>query len=751
MLQRPAFKPHLQVEIVPGDGLVLLSETGSHVLPEPLYALVARELDGRRSPDAIVAALAGEADEEQVRRALTELEHQGYLTEDLDGIPAGDAALWAMHGVDPRVAAHRLETEAVCVEALGGVDPGPLLAALRGAGVRVSSDGGRAVVLTDDYLRAGLDVENRRALDAERPWMLVKPVGAQLWIGPVFRPGATGCWECLAQRLRESREVEAFLRATIGRTGLPPLARAGTCATQQVAATLAASAVAAWIARDEAPELEGTVLTLDVRSGRTRTHTLVGRPQCPACGDLPDEPGTLAQPIMLREGRKTFTRDGGHRVITPEATLERYGHHISPITGAVSGLDRSGPSGGVIHNYVAGTNVALPPPSLRALRTSLRTKSGGKGATDIQARASALAEALERYSGVFRGEEPRRMARMKELGESAIHPNACMGFSERQYRERDAWNVRHSFKHRVPLPFDEEARIAWTPLWSLTRREARYLPTAHCFYRYPVVSEGLICVVCSNGNAAGNTLEEAILQGFLELVERDSVALWWYNRIRRPAVDLDSFDEPYLRNVRSHLSARGRELWVLDLTSDLGIPAFAAVSRRAEGAPEQIFIGFGAHLEARIAVLRAVTELTQMAAPFLAGDHRPAQEPTPHDGDSVVQQWLATGNVADHPYLVPDPAAPPRVASQYPVQWSEDLREDVLACQDLVERHGMEFLVLDQTRPDIGLPVVKVVVPGLRHFWPRLGPGRLYEAPVRLGWLPTALTEDQINPVAMVL
>ena len=38
--------------------------------------------------------------------------------------------------------------------------------------------------------------------------------------------------------------------------------------------------------------------------------------------------------------------------------------------------------------------------------------------------------------------------------------------------------------------------------------------------------------------------------------------------------------------------------------------------------------------------------------------------------------------------------------------------------------HGLEVLVLDQTRPDVGLPVVRVVVPGLRHFWARFGPGR---------------------------
>jgi ribosomal protein S12 methylthiotransferase accessory factor len=63
----------------------------------------------------------------------------------------------------------------------------------------------------------------------------------------------------------------------------------------------------------------------------------------------------------------------------------------------------------------------------------------------------------------------------------------------------------------------------------------------------------------------------------------------------------------------------------------------------------------------------------------------------------------------------------------------------------------MEMLVLDQTRPDIGMPFVKVLVPGLRHFWPRFAPGRLYEVPVRLGWLPRPLTEEQLNPIPMFL
>jgi oxazoline/thiazoline synthase len=63
----------------------------------------------------------------------------------------------------------------------------------------------------------------------------------------------------------------------------------------------------------------------------------------------------------------------------------------------------------------------------------------------------------------------------------------------------------------------------------------------------------------------------------------------------------------------------------------------------------------------------------------------------------------------------------------------------------------MEVLVLDQTRPDVGLAVAKVIVPGIRPFWARLAPGRLFDVPVELGWLPEPLGEDELNPIPMFL
>jgi oxazoline/thiazoline synthase len=70
----------------------------------------------------------------------------------------------------------------------------------------------------------------------------------------------------------------------------------------------------------------------------------------------------------------------------------------------------------------------------------------------------------------------------------------------------------------------------------------------------------------------------------------------------------------------------------------------------------------------------------------------------------------------------------------------------VRRCVRIAAEHGLDVLVVDVSRPDVELAVAKVMVPGLRHFWRRLAPGRLYDVPVRMGWLPAPLTESQLNP-----
>jgi ribosomal protein S12 methylthiotransferase accessory factor len=422
--------------------------------------------------------------------------------------------------------------------------------------------------------------------------------------------------------------------------------------------------------------------------------------------------------------------------------VQQHEHLISPITGVVTELVRvTDPANPLVHTYRAGHAFGSAM-SLRGLRSTLKHKSSGKGKTDAQSRASGFCEAVERYSGIYQGDEPRQRATFAELGELAINPEACLCISDSQYANRDAINENRQAAHDwIPQRFDPEQSIDWTPVWSLTEQRHKYLPTAFCYYNYPAPKQQQFCRADSNGNAAGNTLEEAILQGFFELIERDSVALWWYNRLRRPAVDLTSFDEPYFRELQQYYAEHDRELWVLDLTADLGIPAFAGVSRRTVGESERLILGFGAHLDPTIAILRALTEVNQLGLELdkVADDQL--------DGDA--KGWLLEATLANQPYLAPDPSQPVKTRQDYPQRWGDDIRDDVLTCVDIVKQAGLETLVLDQTRPDIGLNVVKVIVPGLRHFWSRFGPGRLYDVPVMLGWRETPTLEEEMNGMAM--
>ena len=118
--------------------------------------------------------------------------------------------------------------------------------------------------------------------------------------------------------------------------------------------------------------------------------------------------------------------------------------------------------------------------------------------------------------------------------------------------------------------------------------------------------------------------------------------------------------------------------------------------------------------------------------------------------DPMLLWWWKNARLADYPWLAPAPGAAPRGAADYPVPDTADLEEDVERCRALVEARGMELLVLDQTRPDIGLPVVRVIVPGLRHFWERLAPGRLFDVPVEMGWRESPLAEADLNPVPVI-
>ncbi|BAY91228.1 MULTISPECIES: TOMM precursor leader peptide-binding protein [unclassified Tolypothrix] len=754
----PQIKPHFRVEIVEPKNVYLLSESATYALTGSLYCQILPLLDGQHTRAEIIQKLDGQVPPEHFDYVLDRLDEKGYLTDAAHSLTREAAAFWSLLNVDPQLVSDRLPQTKVFVSTIGAVDGQNLIAALQAVGIPVepgqpeeSTSGVHSlwVVLTDDYLQPELSRINKMALQTQQPWLLIKPNCGIPWFGSIFTPKETGCWECLAHRLQGNREVEASILQQQGKTGNAclPTAVAGLPSTEQTAIALTTTEVAKWLVQQLVPEakiqtLAGKIITFDQTNFTLKTHSLTQRPQCPACGNPDLVSQQVKGAIALTSRKKLFTQDGGHRAFTPDQILKRYEHLISPITGVVSSLTRaSDPENPFVHTYSA-VHAFGSASSLGQLRKSLGHKSGGKGKTDRQSQASGFCEAVERYSGIYQGDEPRIKSKLADL-DGAIHPAQCLLFSETQYQNRQELNQNAIVDHDwIPQPFGETQIIDWTPVWSMTEQTHKYLPTAFCYYNYELPKENRFCFADSNGNAAGGTLEDAILQGFLELVERDSVAIWWYNRLQRPSVDLASFNEPYLLDLQAWYATQQRELWVLDLTTDLNIPAFAAVSRYIGGEQEYIIAGYGAHFDAKIAILRAVTEVNQM------GGHLPEKYP-PTNADSALNYWFTHASITNQPYLAPS-QAPAKQAADYTQQWSDDIHQDVLNCVEIVSKVGLEMLVLNQTRPDIGLPVVKVVVPGLRHFWSRFGAGRLYDVPVKLGWLSAPLAEEQMNPMPMV-
>ncbi|GAA3451778.1 TOMM precursor leader peptide-binding protein [Dactylosporangium matsuzakiense] len=723
-MRRPRFRADyrpVRLTAAGGDYLVVAGEHRHLLIEDPIAAALAGRLDGHTETAAVVEGLAGAYPRKKIALALRLLTRLGLLADGATAAPVAATAAWDARGVDPDRAA---EPQPVHLVDAGAPDFAALEAQLPALGIKPGADG-PAVVVVRDPADPRLRAVNAGHLAAGTSWTMIRPHGTVLLVGPHFVPGETGCWECLQRRWSDNQPVLAYL---------------GNVVDPAVASIPATVAIAAGLLAAELPRialtgrgaLTGRMLTYDTVALTGEGHDLVRWPHCPACGTPPSgDPRVELAPSPV-----AVTADGGSRAAAAEATYRRLAHHVDRVLGVVTRLEpMEDYHNGLTYSYGAGHNFALPRgPAM--LRTNLRGLSGGKGRTEVQAKVSAIGEAIERYAGVWRGEQPVTRARFAETAH-AVHPRDLLLFSEEQYDRREP---RGHF-HRVPRRLTEDRAIDWTQAWSLTHDEPRALPAAYCWYGHPDLADADVCGADSNGCAAGASLPEAVLQGLCELIERDAVALWWYHRSRLPGVDLASFADPWIDALTAFYARElGRGLWALDLSADLGVPVYAAVSPRPGRAAEDILVGFGAHPDPAVALSRALSEVNQFL-PMVAGKRYAVS-------DAETLAWFTTARIAEQPWLSPSDAAPSTVRTHLSSA-SGDAARDVRAIVTTLQAKGLDTIVLDQSRADLGLRVARVVVPGLRHFWRRLGPGRLWDVPAQLGRAGRAADESAMNPLSV--
>jgi ribosomal protein S12 methylthiotransferase accessory factor len=734
------FAPNFTAYVLPPDVVCLYSEDRKFFLHGELYCALASAIGTKGCSAAKLAdELARKFPPEAINEAIKRLLDRRYVISKPSGhVPAHAntvAGLWASLGLPDTAAEQNLHNCRVRLETIDVKGAAELSKALQELGVRVvKTSADLTVTLVNDYLDRRLAERNLQRVSDGSPWLLVQPSGVFPLVGPVFNPGETACWTCLFDRMIRNREVKGFLdRGAARPVAISPLAQHPV---GQSAIQLAAVEIAKAIASGFRTDLRNHIVSLDLLGSTIARHYVAARPQCPTCGSKKlQNPRRAPEPIELGPGAKLVMTSGGYRTVTSGATVARFRKHVSPLAGVVTRLERIEVDLPMNTNFYAQHNFSAPAQNVDQLRAGLSGGSFGKGSTAEQGEASALMEAIERYSGIFQGDEIRARKRFTDFPSGdAIRPNDILLFSDEQYRGRAEPN-HHDSHHTQPAPepFDPSARIEWTPVWSLRDKRFRHIPTSLLYFFYegpaPFAAD-------SNGCAAGNTREEAIVQGFLELMERDAYAIWWYNRSQRAAVDLNQFDDSYVRDLKTQLEESGRRLWVLDITSDLRVPTYVAIVHWMQNGQENIEFGSGAHFDPRIALLRSLTELNQFLSIGLMGGG---------SGEKPSLDGVNPLRLDEHPFLIPsaNPVIPPAAAADVPL---DNTRAQVDACADIAARAGLDFLVLDQTRPDVEVPVVRVIVPGMRHFYRRFAPGRLYDVPVKLGLRDRPSLESELTP-----
>jgi oxazoline/thiazoline synthase len=728
------FAPNFTAYILPPDLVCLYSEDRKFFLHGELYCALASAVGkSGKSFEALMGELGRNFPPDKINEAIKRLVDRRYLVPASPVSSGSVAGYWASLGLLPEIADQSLANCRVQIQSIDVEGKTELDGALRELGVRiVKSSPDLTVTLVNDYLERQLAELNRQRVLDKTPWLLVQPSGVFPLVGPVFTPGESACWTCLFDRMIRNREIKGFLdRGPAHVVAMSPLARnrVGHGGIQ-----FAAVEIAKAIASGFRTDLRNHIVSFDLLGSTIARHYVAHRPQCPTCGSKKlKNPRRAPEPIALGPGEKLVMTSGGYRTTSSRSTVARFRKHVSPLTGVVTRLERIEVELPMNTNFYAQHNFSAPAQSVGQLRSGLTGGSFGKGSTAEQGEASALMEAIERYSGIFQGDEIRTKRRFTDFAAGhAIRPNDILLFSDEQYRTRDKPTCDSHDTQPAPDPFDPSANIEWSPVWSLRDNRFKYIPTSllYFFYRGPAAFNA-----DSNGCAAGNTREEAIVQGFLELVERDAYAIWWYNRTQHAEIDLDRFDDSYVRDLKSQLADAGRKLWVLDITSDLGIPTYVAIVHWMQNGKENIEFGSGAHFDPRIALLRALTELNQFLSIGLMGGGT---------GEKPSLDGVTPLRLQDHPFLTPrSPATQPGSGLSMPLH---NTREQVDACLEIATHAGLDFLVLDQTRPDVEVPVVRVIMPGIRHFYRRFAPGRLYDVPVKLGLRDRPSQESELTP-----
>ena len=314
------------------------------------------------------------------------------------------------------------------------------------------------------------------------------------------------------------------------------------------------------------------------------------------------------------------------------------------------------------------------------------TVYNGKGATVEESRISAIMEGIERYSAEAHDRDIR-VALYQELEgrEPVINPVDLI----------------------LPEGAVTDRFMSWYQGYDIVNNETLWVPAFAVFHPVPPRHRGVFRTN-TNGLASGNTIEEAIFHALSEVIERDAWSLVESTRDTGQAVM--GIDDPVIQDMQKKFADAQVEVTIRDITSDIGIPTIAAVADDVLlKDPSLLTIGIGTHTSARIAVMRALTEVAQSR---LTQIHGAREDTTIADlrkkmgyerAKRINGYWYRDNGTVDYKTI--------------PSSDTDDFKKDINNIIAALEKQGLDrVIVIDLTREEIRIPVVRVIVPGLEVF-----------------------------------
>lgn len=378
---------------------------------------------------------------------------------------------------------------------------------------------------------------------------------------------------------------------------------------------------------------------------------------------------------------KKVSSSTGIRVMPPEETLKR----VIPL------LEKAGMD--PLEDITDRDNLGIPVYSVYRKKTAKGTfgNYNGKGATPEQAKASAVMEAMERYSAELRDTDKVAYGTLQQIRDTGmpyvepadlILPARIMGMVE-------------------------SAEIAWTECYDILRGEDVWVPACAVFYPYYPDGDLQLFRFHTNGIAAGNTLEEAILHALFEVIERDAWSIAEsFNRTNADVIVDDEDSVP--GRLLKKFSDAGVVIRLKDLTTDVGVTTIGASSDDIRTKdPEMLDIGVGTHLNPEIAAIRAITEVAQSRTTHKHGlkVNAELQKRTREMGYEKVKEANA---------LWFNESKKKIKLSEMKDEATEYVLDDIEKVLGKLMDAGFDRVVIaDLTRPEINVPTVRAIIPGM--------------------------------------